>query len=445
MSHVDDVRAWAEERFAGQDERLSAIRSVLSSIGAEAERDPEHRRLRVLERLITPEQTIRFRVVWEDDAGEVHVNEGWRVLQSTQLGPGKGGLRFHRSVNESIVSFLAFEQQFKNALTGLALGAAKGGADFDAHDRSDREMMRFCQAFMTELHAHIGARTDVPAGDIGVGTREIGYLFGQYRRIVGTWDGVLTGKGDTWGGSLLRQEATGYGLVYFLGHMLEARDRTLEGERIAVSGAGNVALHAAEKLIADGAKVVTLSNSRGVLMAEDGFTADTLEKARGCRYRSGTTLADLDGSHGLRWVADGKAWEAECSIALPCATQGELDEADARGLVERGCRFVAEGANMPCTEEAIGVFREEGVYFGPGKAANAGGVSVSGLEMAQNAKMLRWARERVDERLREIMQDIFRRARVAAEEAGAPDDLLRGADIAGYRRLADALVAQGLG
>lgn len=443
MSYSNDTLDWANHHFADQPERLAAIHSFVHSVQALADSDPVWHRNRILERLMVPEQTVRFRVVWETDDGAVRVNEGWRILQSTLLGPGKGGLRFHPSVNESIIGFLAFEQQSKNALTGLGLGGAKGGADVDLRGRSNREIMRFCQAFMLGLHRHIGMRTDVPAGDIGVGAREIGYLFGQHRRIAARWDGVLTGKRPGWGGSQLREEATGYGLVYFLGHMLAEHDADLDGQRVAVSDAGNVALHAARQLARQGAQVVCLSNSSGLLVDEDGLAPETIEAIRLGR-EDGRRLQDFDGTDGARFVEGTTAWEVECRIALPCATQNELKAHDARDLVERGCRFVAEGANMPCTEEAIDVFRDADIPFGPAKAANAGGVSVSGLEMTQNARMLSWTRERVDDELRRIMRDIHTRAREAAEDAGTPHDLLRGADIAAFRMLGAAMLDQGL-
>lgn len=444
MGYTKDVKAWAQERFAGQNERLEAIEGFLDGVRRVSDDASEHARLRVLERLIVPEQEVAFPVVWEMDDGTVRVQRGWRVRQSTLLGPGKGGLRFHRAVTDSVVGFLAFEQLFKNALTGLSLGAAKGGADVDPRELSMRERERFAKAFARAVHPWVGAQEDVPAGDMGVGAREIGWIAGEHRRLTRRWDGTYTGKSPEWGGSLLRPEATGYGLVYFLGYMLHDAGIDLEGARVALSGAGNVALHAAALLVQRGAKVVTLSNSRGCLVMEEGLSERALEYALHAQRDGSVDLEEIS-AQGGEWVKGGVAWDVPCDVALPCATQGELQEEHAVRLAAQGCKVVAEGANLPTTLSAIAVFRDRGIRFGPAKAANAGGVAVSGLEMAQNRAFLAWDREEVDRRLRTIMRRIHDQAASAAEEAGAEGDLLTGADIAAYRRVSAALIAQGVG
>jgi len=444
---VSDLMDRVVERDPDQPEFHQAAREVLESIVPVANAHPEILSAGVLERLLEPDRTIRFRVTWEGDDGTVHVNRGWRVQHSNALGPYKGGLRFHPSVNEGVLKFLSFEQIFKNALTGLPLGAGKGGSDFDPRGKSDREVMRFCASFMTELFRHVGPDTDVPAGDIGVGSREVGFLAGQYRRLVGEWTGVVTGKPTGAGGIVLRTEATGYGAVLFADAALQShRGDGLEGKRALVSGAGNVALHAAELLIERGATVVTLSDSSGLLRAEEGLSHEDLERVREVKSRRGASLAEAaDGIDGAVFVEGAKPWEDDGDIAFPCATQNELDGDDARTLVDNGVCAVVEGANMPCTEEASKALREGAVLHLPGKAANAGGVAVSGLEMAQNAGKHPWTRERVDEELRAIVTRIH--AACADElrtEDGAVPDYRRAADVAGFRRVAGAMVAAGL-
>ena len=445
MRHIDEVLSWVQDRFAGESEFHQATSEVFHSLALELERNPIWEKEKVLYRMATPERDISFRVVWEDDQGNIQINRGYRVQFSTVLGPYKGGLRFHPTVNQSILRFLGFEQCFKNALTGLNLGGGKGGADFNPQGRSDREIMRFCQAFMAELQRHIGANTDVPAGDIGVGGREIGYLHGQYRRIRNRWEGELTGKGATWGGSLFRPEATGYGLIYFVEHMLSSRGEGLLNKRVLLSGSGNVATYAAEALVARGAKVLTFSDSCGFLLARDGFSSDQIRlvasgKERGLRL---SAIAESLGA-GVAYHAGKTPWGVSADIALPCATQNEISPDDAKELAKNGCTLVAEGANMPSTQGAISVYRDAGILYGPGKAANAGGVACSGLEMSQNALFRGWTREVVDAQLAEIMADIYRQCAGVAEEFGRPGDLELGANVSGFRRIGEALLAQGL-
>ncbi|QDV09908.1 NAD(P)-specific glutamate dehydrogenase [Planctomycetes bacterium Poly30] len=440
---VDEVRSVDPH----QSEFHQAVKEVLESVVPVVHAHDEYRRAKVLPRLLEPDRIVRFRVTWEDDEGEVHVHRGWRVQHTNALGPYKGGLQLHPTVNEGVLKFLAFEQTFKNALTGLPLGAGKGGSDFDPKGRSDREVMRFCQAFMTQLWRYIGADTDVPAGDIGVGAREIGYLFGQYKRLAGQWSGAMTGKAMGMGGIPMRTEATGYGAVLFGSHALKhVRDETLAGKRAAVSGAGNVALYAAEKLIAREAKVITLSDSDGLLRIPGGLDPAGWEAIREIKVDRRGSLSDVPAVlDGTEFVPEGKPWGEACDFAFPCATQNELDEGDAKALLENGVRMVVEGANMPCTQGAIARFRDSEVIFAPGKAANAGGVAVSGLEMAQNAGKNPWSRERTEEELETIMQEIHDRC---VEEPTAKTDggvdYLRGANVAGFRRVADSMVASGL-
>jgi glutamate dehydrogenase (NADP+) len=408
------------------------------------DRHPEFVEAAVLERLCEPERQIIFRVPWTDDSGKVQINRGFRVEYNSALGPYKGGLRFHPSVYLGIVKFLGFEQIFKNALTGMPIGGGKGGSDFDPRGRSDAEVMRFCQSFMTELYRHIGEYTDVPAGDIGVGGREIGYLFGQYKRITNRYEsGVLTGKGLSWGGSLVRPEATGYGTVLFANEMAKTRGRSLEGRRVVVSGSGNVAIYAIAKAQQLGAKVVACSDSSGYVVDEDGIDLDLLrqikevERGRLSDYalRRGSSVAHVEG---------GSVWDVDAEVALPCATQNELSEAAAVRLVKAGVKVVAEGANMPSTPEAVAVFQKAGVLFGPGKAANAGGVATSALEMQQNASRDSWTFEHTEERLSEIMVGIHDRCAATAEEYGQPGNYVLGANIAGFVKVAKAMLAQGL-
>lgn len=420
-----------------------AVADVAASVLPDIERHPRFAQERILERLAEPDRIITFRVCWEDDQGNVQVNRGYRVQHNNAVGPYKGGLRFHPGVTLDTLQALAFEQTFKNSLTGLPMGGAKGGSDFDPRSRSDREVMRFCQSFMTELQRHIGPDTDVPAGDLGVGAREIGFLFGQHKRIVGSVTASMTGKGVEWGGSHVRAEATGYGIVYFLDHMLARQSRALAGMRVTVSGAGNVALHAAEKLCARGARVLTLSDSRGTLHQANGFSAAQLVELKMLRIADRLPLADCARPLGATYTPGTKAWQLACDIAVPCATQDELDEQDARTLVANGCRLVIEGANLPVQEAARGVLRATGVAYAPGKAANAGGVAVSGLEMSQNRMSLPWDREDIDTRLQHIMAAIFDQC---AEYGSGPDgiDYVRGANRAAFRRVADAMLAFGI-
>ena len=431
-------------RNPGQVLFRQAVHEVLESLAPVVRQHPEYVEGGILKRIIEPERVISFRVPWVDDAGVVQVQRGFRVQFSSDLGPYKGGLRFHKSVDEDTLKFLGFEQVFKNALTGLGLGGGKGGSDFDPHDKSDGEVMRFCQSFMAELARHIGADLDVPAGDIGVGGREIGYLYGQYRKVTGRNEaGVITGKGVGYGGSWARTEATGYGLVYFVREMLrDCPGLTLEGSRVVVSGSGNVALYAAKKAAQLGATVVACSDSQGYVLDEDGLDLDLLSEIKDVRRERLSAYADERGN--CTYFPGRSVWEVECDIALPCATQNELDGDAARTLAENGCRLIAEGANMPCTEEAISVIHEKGILFGPAKAANAGGVATSGLEMRQNAGRLLWDFERVDSELDRIMTNIHATVAATAEEYSQPGDLIAGANIAAFRRVADAMLAQGV-
>ena len=398
----------------------------------------------LLERLLEPERVILFRVSWVDDHGHVQVNRGYRVQMNSALGPYKGGLRFHPSVTLGTLKFLAFEQTFKNALTGLPLGGAKGGADFDPKGKSEGEVMRFCQAFASELFRHIGAETDVPAGDIGVGAREIGYLFGQHKRLSNQFSGVFTGKGPSYGGSLMRPEATGYGLAYFVERMLATRGQTLAGQRAALSGSGNVALYAAEKLLALGVRVISLSDSEGTLSLPDGLSPDLLAALVEHKHQRRGRLAAFAANHGLDFLVGQRPWRLRCDIALPCATQNELDADDAEALLANGCFCVAEGANMPCSAQAAQRFQRAGALYAPGKASNAGGVAVSGLEMSQNATHLPWSAQEVDARLRRIMEEIHE---ACVRHGGQPDgavDYARGANVAAFGKVAAAMLAQGV-
>ncbi|HRO58495.1 MAG TPA: NADP-specific glutamate dehydrogenase [Burkholderiaceae bacterium] len=429
-----------------QPEFHQAVKEVFESIWPFLQSNPKYRQAALLERLAEPERTIMFRVPWVDDSGQVQVNRGYRVQMSSAIGPYKGGIRFHPSVNLSILKFLAFEQVFKNSLTTLPMGGGKGGADFDPKGRSDHEVMRFCQAFMSELHKHIGADVDVPAGDIGVGGREVGYMFGMYKKLEGEFSPVLTGKGVHYGGSLIRPEATGYGTVYFAEDMLKRRNEGLEGQRVTISGSGNVAQYAAQKAMQLGAKVVALSDSGGTLHLPEGLTAEQwLELVDLKEVRRGRII-DFAQTHGYEYFEGKRPWHIPCEIALPCATQNELDANDARMLVANGCMCVAEAANMPSTLEAVHVFHEAGVLFAPGKAANAGGVTVSGLEMSQNAIRMSWTRDEVDRRLREIMGSIH--AACLEHGLGKGRDggvnYVAGANIAGFVKVADAMIAQGV-
>ena len=420
-----------------------AVREVLDSLGPVLAKRPELAERKIIERICEPERQVIFRVTWQDDRGDVHVNRGFRVQFNSALGPYKGGLRFHPSVYLGIIKFLGFEQIFKNALTGLPIGGAKGGSDFDPKGRSDDEIMRFCQSFMTELYRHLGEYRDVPAGDIGVGTREIGYLFGQYKRISNEYEsGVLTGKGLGWGGSLVRKEATGYGAVFFLAEMLAAREDSLEGKTCVVSGSGNVAIYTIEKLQHLGARVVACSDSGGYLYDERGIDLECLKQIKEVERLRISVYADREPSS--RFVPNGNVWEVPCQIAMPSATQNEINGRDAATLVRNGCIAVAEGANMPSTPDAIRVFEEAKIAFGLGKAANAGGVATSALEMQQNASRDSWTFEYTEERLAAIMRDIHRTCFETAEEYGAPGNYVLGANIAGFVKVAEAMEAFGL-
>lgn len=419
-----------------------ALQEVLTALNPVWHRDPHYAESGVLERMIEPDRVIAFRVPWVDDAGKVQVTRGYRVQYNSAIGPYKGGLRFHPSVNLDVLRFLGFEQTFKNSLTGLPMGGAKGGARFDPHGRSDGEIMRFCQSFMAELCRHIGPDVDVPAGDIGVGAREIGYLFGAYRRYRNEFHGVLTGKGLSYGGSLVRKEATGYGLCYFVNEWLAARGEGFRGKTVVISGSGNVALYAAQKAVALGAKVVSLSDSNGSIYAPEGIDVDDAIQLK--EVRRGRIREYADTHPGVTYREGKRPWDIPCDIALPCATQNELGEEDAKLLAKNGCKIVAEGANMPCTAEAAAALTLLGVAYAPGKAANAGGVACSGLEQTQNAQRLPWTREEVDARLQGIMRSIYGQVTQTAARYGCPGDLALGANIAGFLRVADAMEAQGV-
>ncbi|MFD2077475.1 glutamate dehydrogenase (NADP+) [Actinopolymorpha cephalotaxi] len=441
---LHDIYAEVLRRNPGEGEFHQTVREVLGSLGPVVAKHPEYADDAVIRRLCEPERQVIFRVPWVDDGGRVQLNRGFRVQFNSALGPFKGGLRFHPRVYLGIVKFLGFEQIFKNALTGMPIGGGKGGSDFDPKGRSDAEVMRFCQSFMTELHRHIGEYVDVPAGDIGVGRREIGYLFGQYKRLTNRYEsGVLTGKGLAWGGSQVRQEATGYGAVFFVNEMLKARGETYEGKRVVVSGSGNVAIYAIEKVHQLGGTVVACSDSDGYVVDEKGIDTELLKEIKDVRRGRVRDYADARGS-GVDHVAGGSIWDVPCDIALPSATQNELDEAGAVTLVKNGCRVVGEGANMPATPDAIRAFDDAGVGFAPGKAANAGGVATSALEMQQNASRDSWTFEHTEERLEEIMRAIHDRCAETAEEYGSPGNYIAGANIAGFIRVADAMLALGI-
>ena len=443
MSYVDEILERVAKENPGQPEFLQAVTEVLESLRPVISRNEDlYRRDAILERLTTPERSILFRVPWIDDSGKVHVNNGYRVQFNSAIGPYKGGLRFHPSVNLGVIKFLGFEQVLKNSLTGLPIGGGKGGSDFDPKGKSDNEVQRFCQSFMTELYRYIGKDTDVPAGDIGVGAREIGYLYGQYKRITGLYEGVLTGKGLTWGGSLARKEATGYGLCYFTQAMMERNGKTIAGKTVVVSGSGNVAIYAVQKITEMGAKVVAMSDSNGYIYDPDGIKLDVVkqlkevERKRIKEYvKAVPTATYTEGCSGI--------WTIPCQIALPCATQNEINEASAKALIANGVEAVGEGANMPSTLEATAAFQQAGVLFAPAKAANAGGVAVSALEMSQNSQRLSWTFEEVDAKLKDIMVNIFAKVDLAAHEYAKEGDYVAGANIAGFLKVADAMMAQG--
>jgi len=431
-------------RNQGEPEFHQAVREVMESLGLVVAKHPHYLEHALIERLCEPERQIVFRVPWTDDQGQTHINRGFRVQFNSALGPYKGGLRFHPSVNLSIIKFLGFEQIFKNALTGMPIGGGKGGSDFDPKGRSDAEVMRFCQSFMSELYRHLGEYTDVPAGDMGVGGREIGYMFGQYKRLTNRYEaGVLTGKGLAYGGSRARTEATGYGAVYFTQRMLEARGDSLDGKRVIVSGSGNVAVYAMEKALSLGAIIVACSDSGGYVVDEGGIDLELVKLLKEVRRERIAGYPRLKGN-GAHFIAGGSIWDVPCEVALPCATQNELSGRDARVLLRNGVRAVAEGANMPSTPEAVRLFQDAGVLFAPGKAANAGGVATSALEMQQNASRDHWTFEQANGRLHRIMNDIHDRCYATAEEYGAPNNYVLGANIAGFVQVAEAMRAMGV-
>jgi glutamate dehydrogenase (NADP+) len=442
----DDLLSIYDEivkRSPGEPEFHQATREVLESLNPVVAKRPEYLKSKIIQRIAEPERQIIFRVPWTDDKGEVHINRGFRVEFNSALGPYKGGLRFHPSVNLGIIKFLGFEQIFKNALTGMPIGGGKGGADFDPKGCSDSEIMRFCQSFMTELYRHLGEYTDVPAGDIGVGGREIGFMFGQYKRITNRYEsGVLTGKGVSWGGSLVRTEATGYGAVFFAAEMLAARGNDIEGKTCVVSGSGNVAIYAIEKLQQLGAQVIACSDSDGVIHDPDGIDLALLKQVKEVERARLTAYADRRKS--ARYIAGGNIWSIPCHVAFPCATQNELNASDAVGLVKNGCIAVSEGANMPSTADAVKVFLDAGIAYGPGKAANAGGVATSALEMQQNASRDSWSFEYAEERLKGIMVGIHNTCLATADEFGSPGNYVVGANIAGFEKVARAMLAFGV-
>lgn len=443
MSYVDEIYERVVEQNPGEKEFHQAVKEVLDSLRLVIEANEEkYRKAALLERLVEPERIISFRVPWVDDAGNVQVNKGYRVQFNSAIGPYKGGLRLHPSVNQSILKFLGFEQVFKNSLTGLPIGGGKGGSNFDPKGKSDREVMAFCQSFMTELSKYIGADQDVPAGDIGVGGREIGYMYGQYKRLTGLYEGVLTGKGLTYGGSLARTQATGYGLVYILDEMLKHNGKELAGKTVVISGSGNVAIYATEKAQQLGAKVVALSDSNGYVYDKEGIKLDVVKQIK--EVRRGRIKEYADEVAGAVYTEGKGIWTVPCDIALPCATQNELNLEDAKTLKSNGCFVVAEGANMPSTREATDFFLESGMLFMPGKAANAGGVATSALEMSQNSQRLSWSFEEVDAKLKDIMVNIYAKAADAAERYGVPGNYVAGANIAGFEKVAEAMMAQGI-
>ena len=445
MSYVSDVMELVVKRNPAEPEFHQAVQEVLSSLEPVLERHPEYRKARILERITEPERVIMFRVPWQDDKGEFRINRGFRIQFNSAIGPYKGGLRFHATVYLGILKFLAFEQIFKNALTTLPMGGGKGGSDFDPKGKSDGEVMRFCQSFMTELARHVGSDTDVPAGDIGVGGREIGFLFGQYKRLRNEFTCVLTGKSLNWGGSLIRPEATGYGSVYFAEEMLATRGDSISGKVCTVSGSGNVAQYTVEKLFELGAKVVTLSDSNGTIHDPEGITPEKLAFVLELKNVKRGRIREYTEKFKSAEYRDGKKpWDVPCDCAFPSATQNEISGEDARTLVRNGCMLVAEGANMPTDPEGVDVFLENSILYGPGKAANAGGVAVSGLEMAQNAQHVIWTAAEVDSRLRDIMKAIHTQAYETAFDYGCPGNYVIGANIAGFVKVADAMLDQGL-
>lgn len=444
-AYVNRVFEQVKTKNANEPEFLQAVQEVLESLEPVVEKMPQLEKNAILERMVEPERVVMFRVPWTDDAGKIHVNRGYRVQYNSAIGPYKGGLRFHPSVNLSILKFLGFEQCFKNSLTTLPMGGGKGGADFDPHGKSDAEVMRFCQSFMTELQRHIGSDTDVPAGDIGVGAREVGYMYGQYKRLRNEFTGVLTGKGLTFGGSLIRTEATGYGLIYFAENMLATKGDTFKGKVCSISGSGNVAQYAVEKLLQLGAKPVTLSDSNGYIYDPDGITQEKLDWVKELKnVKRGRIKEYVEKYPNAKYVEGEKPWSVKVDCAFPCATQNELDGKAAETLLKNGCMLVAEGANMPSTVDAVNAFVAAKILYAPGKASNAGGVATSGLEMCQNSERLSWSAEEVDAKLKNIMKNIHDAAYNAAKEFGMDGNYVAGANIAGFLKIAEAMIAQGV-
>ena len=440
---IDQFMDTVRNRNAGEVEFHQAVHEVVESLWDFLQDNPTYLHAKILDRIVEPERVIQFRVPWRNDRGEVEVNRGFRVEFNSAIGPYKGGLRFHPSVNLSILKFLGFEQVFKNSLTTLPMGGGKGGSDFDPKGKSDNEVMSFCQSFMTELCRHIGADTDVPAGDIGVGGREIGYMFGQYKRIRNEFTGVLTGKGLNWGGSLIRPEATGYGCVYFAEEMLKHVGDSFNGKTVAVSGSGNVAQFATQKATELGAKVVTLSDSSGSIHDENGIDADKLAWVMDLKNNRRGRIKEYADEFGATYLESQRPWSVSCDIALPCATQNEINGDNAKTMISNGCKVVSEGANMPTDPEAVNIFLDAGILFGPGKAANAGGVATSGLEMSQNSMRLNWSREEVDSKLRTIMKNIHEACVIHGTENGSVN-YVKGANIAGFIKIADSMLDQGV-
>ena len=443
--NIQDFLDKVSQRNQNEPELIQAVHEVAETIIPFIEKNKKYQNAQLLERMVEPERVIMFRVSWLDDEGNIQINRGFRVQMNSAIGPYKGGLRFHPSVNLSILKFLAFEQTFKNSLTTLPMGGGKGGSDFDPKGKSDNEVMRFCQSFMTELSKHIGYNTDVPAGDIGVGAREVGYMFGQYKRLQNEFTGILTGKGLSYGGSLIRPEATGYGNVYFTQNMLKTKGETLDGKTVVISGSGNVAQYAAQKAIELGAKVVTMSDSQGYVHDEDGIDEEKLQFIMELKNEKRGRIKEYTEKYtNAKFYPDTTPWEVKCDVALPCATQNELKEVDAKKLVDNGCMCVGEGANMPCTPESIEIFREAKILFSPGKASNAGGVATSGLEMTQNSLRYNWTAEEVDTKLHEIMNDIHDKCVEYGKDEDGYVDYVKGANIAGFVKVADAMLAQGV-
>ncbi|MCU0342702.1 MAG: NADP-specific glutamate dehydrogenase [Ignavibacterium sp.] len=442
--YTNKLLADVKAKNPAEPEFHQAVEEVMGSLELVLQRHPEYRSMKILERMVEPERVVTFRVPWMDDQGEIHINRGYRIEMNSAIGPYKGGLRFHPSVTLGILKFLAFEQVFKNSLTTLPMGGGKGGSDFDPKGKSDNEVMRFCQSFMTELSRHIGPNTDVPAGDIGVGGREIGYLFGQYKRLRNEFTGVLTGKGINWGGSLIRPEATGFGVVYFAEEMLKTKKTFFDGRTVAVSGFGNVAWGAVQKVTELGGKVVTLSGPDGYVYDPDGIKGEKIDYMLRLRASNKDAVEDYAKEYKVKFVPGKRPWEVKCDVALPCATQNELDENDAKELIKNGCMCVCEGANMPTTIGGFKVFTDAKILYAPGKASNAGGVATSGLEMSQNSMRLPWNREEVDQRLHQIMVRIHDTCVTTAEKYGTPGNYVNGANIAGFLKVADAMLDQGL-